>query len=308
MREAEFERELAEIDRDWGTRAMAEANARRVPFEGMSFDEQIEWGLTHMRVSAGPGDAVASFRMFYDSDVRHVLGTIRVPALVLSRSGEQAAEAAAFSRLIPGSRHEAMPGRAPYVFSEHADAYLDAIDRFVGELQEEEAELESILATVLFTDIVDSTARQAAIGDRAWKDVVLAHHEIVREALARWRGVENDTAGDGFYATFDGPARAVRCALEIRGRVRELGVEVRAGLHTGECTVIDGKVVGVAVSIGSRVAALAGPSQVLVSQTVKDLVAGSRLTFTDAGEHELKGIEGRWRIFGAADEASAQGT
>jgi class 3 adenylate cyclase len=144
---------------------------------------------------------------------------------------------------------------------------------------------------------VDSTRTQAEIGDRAWKELVLGHHAVVRESLARWRGIENDTAGDGFYATFDGPARAIRCALEIGKRVRDLGIEVRAGIHTGECEVIDSKCGGLTVSIGARVASRAGPSQVVVSQTVKDLVAGSGLTFEDAGEHELKGVPDRWRLY-----------
>ena len=142
----------------------------------------------------------------------------------------------------------------------------------------------------------DSTAKQASLGDRAWKELVLGHHIVVRDALTRWRGVENDTAGDGFFATFDGPARAIRCALEISERVRDLGIEIRAGVHTGECEVIDGKHAGITVSIGARVAATAGQSEVLVSQTVKDLVAGSGFTFRDAGEHELKGIPDPWRL------------
>ena len=270
------------------------------PFEGMTFEEQVEWGLAYMRVSAGPGDAVAAFRMFYESDVRHVLGTIRVPALVLSRSGEQAAEGAAFSRLIPGARHEAMPGTATYVMSEHADAYLDAIDHFVGELREEETELESILATVLFTDIVGSTARQAELGDVGWQELIHEHHRLIRGCLARYRGRELDTAGDGFFAAFDGPVRAIRCAQAIGASVSGLGIQLRAGLHTGECRTIDGKIGGLAVSIGARVTSLAGPSEILVSQTVRDLVAGSGLEFADRGAHELKGVPGSWRVFAVA--------
>ena len=283
-----------------GDAAMAEANARRAPFEGMTFEEQVEWGLAYMRVSAGPGDAVAAFRMFYESDVRHVLGTIRVPALVLSRSGELAAEGAAFSRLIPGARHEAMPGTAAYVMSEHADAYLDAIDHFVGELRDEETELESILATVLFTDIVGSTARQAELGDVGWQELIHEHHRLIRGCLARYRGRELDTAGDGFFAAFDGPVRAIRCAQAIGAAVSGLGIQLRAGLHTGECRTIDGKVGGLAVSIGARVTSLAGPSEILVSQTVRDLVAGSGLEFADRGAHELKGVPGSWRVFAVA--------
>ena len=148
-----------------------------------------------------------------------------------------------------------------------------------------------------FTDIVDSTATQAARGDHAWRTLVEQHHAIVRDGLGRWKGREIDTAGDGFYATFDGPARAIRCAVEVTHRVRELGIEIRAGVHTGECTMIDGKVGGLAVSIGARVAATAGRSEVRVSQTVKDLTAGSGFGFVDAGEHELKGVPGVWRLY-----------
>ena len=243
------------------------------------------------------GDAAAAFRMFYESDVRHVLGTIRVPALVLSRGAEHGAEGAAFARLIPGARHEPMPGTAFYVVSEHADAYLDAIDRFVGELRDEETELESILATVLFTDIVGSTERQAELGDIGWQELIHEHHRLIRGCLARYRGRELDTAGDGFFAAFDGPVRAIRCAQAIGASVATLGIELRAGLHTGECRTIDGKIGGLAVSIGARVTSLAGPSEILVSQTVRDLVAGSGLEFAGRGEHELKGVPGTWRVY-----------
>ena len=297
MREAEFERQIADIDRDWGTRSMAEANARAIPFEGISFEDSVEWNLGYMRVSAGPGDAAAAFRMFFESDVRHVLGTIRVPTLVLSRGGEQAEEGVALARLIPGARHQAMPGTATYVVSEHSTAYLEAIERFVTDVRDEEAQLESILATVLFTDIVDSTVMQAELGDVRWQELVHEHHRLVRGCLARYRGRELDTAGDGFFAAFDGPVRAIRCAGAIREAIAGLGIEVRAGLHTGECRTIDGKVGGLAVSIGARVTSLAGPSEVLVSQTVRDLVAGSGLAFHDRGEHDLKGVPGSWRVY-----------
>jgi class 3 adenylate cyclase len=156
---------------------------------------------------------------------------------------------------------------------------------------------ERSLATVLFTDIVGSTQAAAALGDRAWRELVERHHRIVRDLLARSRGVEMDTAGDGFFATFDGPARAVRCALAAVEAVRPLGIEIRAGVHTGEVETIDTKVGGIAVIIGARISASAGPSEVLVSSTVKDLVAGSGIAFDDAGEHELKGVPDRWRLY-----------
>jgi class 3 adenylate cyclase len=158
-------------------------------------------------------------------------------------------------------------------------------------------ELETVLSTVLFTDIVGSTEREASLGDRGWKELIEHHHAIVRDSLVRWRGVENDTAGDGFYATFDGPARAIRCAHEVVSRVNDLGIEIRAGIHTGECELIDGKVGGIAVTIGARIASLGGPSEVLVSQTVKDLVAGSGPTFEEVGEQELKGLPDRWHLY-----------
>jgi class 3 adenylate cyclase len=181
-------------------------------------------------------------------------------------------------------------------------AVIDEATAFVG-IEPTPPELDTVLATALFSDIVDSTAHQARLGDRRWKTLVEEHHAAVRGALRRWRGVENDTAGDGFYATFDGPARAVRCGLEIIDHVRRLGIEVRVGIHTGECEVIDGKCAGIAVSIGARIAARAQPSQVLVSRTVKDLVAGSELTFHDAGEHQLKGLQSSWLLYAANSDA-----
>jgi class 3 adenylate cyclase len=177
----------------------------------------------------------------------------------------------------------------------------EEIRRFVG-VERAPVELDTILSTVLFTDIVGSTERQASLGDHGWKQLVERHHKVVRDALGRWRGRENDTAGDGFYATFEGPARAIRCGQEVAARVRDLGIQIRAGVHTGECEVIDNKCGGLTVSIGARVASLAGPSEVLISQTVKDLVAGSGLVFEDRGEHELKGVPGRWRLYSASSE------
>jgi class 3 adenylate cyclase len=193
-----------------------------------------------------------------------------------------------------------MPGTQPTVMQEHTEAYAEAIEEFVRELRDEEAELGGILATVLFTDIVGSTARQAELGDRRWAALVQEHHAVVRGCLARYRGRELDTAGDGFFAAFDGPARGIRCAQAIVEGVRPLGLEVRAGLHTGECRVVDEKIGGLAVAIGARVSALAAPSEVLVSQTVRDLVAGSGLDLADRGEHELKGVPGAWRVYAVA--------
>jgi class 3 adenylate cyclase len=173
------------------------------------------------------------------------------------------------------------------------------VERFVAELREEEHALDRVLATVLFTDIVDSTATSTRLGDARWREALERHHALGRTMLGRYDGREVDTAGDGFFATFDGPGRAIRAAQAIVGAVRSLGIEVRAGIHTGECELMDGKPGGLAVNVGARVAALAGPSEVLVSETVKSLVAGSGIEFDDRGSHQLKGIPGSWQLWAA---------
>ena len=192
-----------------------------------------------------------------------------------------------------------MPGVDHFFFVGDQDQLLDEVERFVASVRDEEAELDRVLATVMFTDIVGSTARTSALGDRGWRELVERHHGVVRALLGRFRGREVDTAGDGFFATFDGPARGVRCARAIGGAVRDLGIEVRAGVHTGQVETIAGKVGGIAVNVGARIAALAAPSEVLVSSTVRDLVSGSELTFEDAGEHQLKGVPDRWHLYRA---------
>ena len=177
---------------------------------------------------------------------------------------------------------------------------LDQIERFVAEVRHEEAELDRFLATVLFTDIVGSTEKAAKLGDRSWKALVERHHEIVRGLLARYRGTEVDTAGDGFFASFDGPARWIRAACAIRQSVEALEIEIRAGLHTGECELMQDKIGGIAVNTGARIASKARPGEVLVSSTVRDLVAGSGIAFEDRGDHELKGV-GAWRLYSVVD-------
>jgi class 3 adenylate cyclase len=233
--------------------------------------------------------------------VTAVLPLLQRPTLILdneaSRSG--AAQSRHVRALIPGAELTLIPGEPhamPYV---DRAAIADAVATFVSS-EQRRAVVDAVLGTVLFTDIVGSTERQAAMGDEAWVALVARHHAVVRDALDRWRGKENDTAGDGFYATFDGPARAIRCALDIVSRVRELGIEIRAGIHTGECQIIEGKHAGLAVTIGSRIAAMANPSDVLVSRTVRDLTAGSGFSFVDLGEHDLKGVPDRWRVYRAS--------
>jgi class 3 adenylate cyclase len=202
---------------------------------------------------------------------------------------------------IPTAELVELPTSASYATGDVAVWLSKEIERLLRRVWEsgawEEGEPDRVLATVLFTDLVRSTERAASLGDRAWRDVLERHHKLVRDLLARYRGREVDTAGDGFFASFDGPARAIRCACAIVEGLGELGLEVRAGLHTGECEVVEGKVAGISVYTGARVATHAQPGEVLVSSTVKDLVAGSGLVFEDRGRHELKGVPGEWRLY-----------
>jgi class 3 adenylate cyclase len=196
-----------------------------------------------------------------------------------------------------------LPGKMHIPSLADSTRYLDEVQRFLERAWEDtadrEAEPDRVLATVLFTDIAGSSERAASLGDREWRELLQRHHELVRRQLSRYRGAEVDTAGDGFFASFDGPARAIRCACAISEAVADLGLDVRAGLHTGECELIDGKVAGIAVHTGARVASQASPGEVLVSSTVKDLVVGSGIQFSDRGEHALKGVPGAWRLFAA---------
>jgi class 3 adenylate cyclase len=199
---------------------------------------------------------------------------------------------------IPDAKFVELPGSDHWISAGDTDEIVDEIEEFLTGTRRL-PEPDRVLATVLFTDIVGSTERATELGDRRWREVLEQHHGLVRSELARARGREVDTAGDGFFAAFDGPARAVRCAKSIADGVQELGIAIRSGLHTGECELLDGKVAGIAVHTGARVAAHAGPGEVLVSSTVKDLVAGSGLEFEDRGVHQLKGIPGEWRLYAA---------
>jgi class 3 adenylate cyclase len=203
------------------------------------------------------------------------------------------------ARGIEGARALRISGDEPF-YIQLSPEVPDEIERFVAGEQPPELP-DTVLATILFTDIVGSTERAAELGDRAWRELLERHHALVRRELTRYRGEERDTAGDGFFATFDGPARAIRCAHAIVDGVRELGLELRAGLHTGECELHEDKVAGLAVVIGARVAARASGGEVLVSQTVKDLVAGAGIEFDEGGEHELKGVPGEWRLYAVVD-------
>ena len=259
--------------------------------------EWIRWAAKAERHSASPSAALAFEEVWYGTDVRGVLPSVLAPTLVLSRAPDDHERSRDLAQRIPGAKHVEVPGKDHVPYAGDIEPLLGEVERFVHSVSAEEASFDRVLATVLFTDVIGSTVKATELGDRAWKDVLERHHAVVRAMIARYRGVEVDTAGDGFFATFDGPARGVRCAQAISEAVQALGIEVRAGLHTGEVETIDGKIGGIAVHIGARVGALAGPSEVLVSGTVKDLVTGSGLMFEDAGEHELKGLPDRWHLY-----------
>jgi class 3 adenylate cyclase len=241
-------------------------------------------------------------RIIEATDARHVLPVVRVPTLILHRAGDRVARvdgARYIAERIPDATYVELPGADHFPWVGDSDAILDEVEEFVTGTRRHQ-EPDRVLATVMFTDIVGATERAVALGDRRWRDVLDSHHLIVREQLARFRGREIDTAGDGFLATFDGPARGIRCAGAIVREVRRLGLEVRAGLHTGECDILGDKLSGVAVHTGARVASLAGAGEVLVSSTVRDLVAGSGITFEDRGVQQLKGLPGEWHLYAVA--------
>jgi class 3 adenylate cyclase len=297
---AEREREIEEAVRLWADRsAMAERFGRGSP---SATEEEREGFGRIMRLSVSPGAADAYLRVNLDVDIRDVLPLIRVPALVLQRteiSFIDVREGRYVAERIPGARLVELPGRdfAPQLGD--TERLLEELGDFLSSVVVEgwQAEPDRVLATVLFTDIVGATTRAADLGDSAWRELLRRHHDAIRGELGRFRGQEVDTAGDGFFATFDGPARAIRCACAIRQSLSDLDLEVRAGLHTGECERDGERVTGIAVHIGARVAAMAGPGEVLVSRTVKDLVAGSGIELDDRGEHELKGVPGDWQLF-----------
>jgi class 3 adenylate cyclase len=299
--EKEYLRFIEDDERRWATSEHSRAAGET--WAPSADDENKRQFATLIRQGASPGAAAALRRMNMEIDIRDVLPAIRVPTLVMNLRNESpfiVQSARYLAERIPGARHIELAQSDEAAFAD-PEPFLRELKTFLtdvwAERAWEEEQADRVLATVLFTDIVDATVHTAELGDAGWRDLVERHHGLVRRQLARFRGTEIDTAGDGFFASFDGPARAIRCACAISQGVRELGIEVRAGLHTGECERIDRKVGGIAVSIGARVAAEAGAGEVLVSSTVKDLVAGSGIQFRDRGIAELKGVPGEWRLY-----------
>jgi class 3 adenylate cyclase/alpha-beta hydrolase superfamily lysophospholipase len=291
---------LADLETGWGTvEYAAKTWDWSVPSAKGDLDSR-RWWRTMQQQAASPNSMVAIERIWADLDIRPVLPTIQAPTLVLHRRGDPIEHVDAgrdFARRVPGGKFVELAGDDWLVWAGDQQPIFEAIESFLDGIREEEADLDRVLATVLFTDIVGSTEKAALLGDRAWRDLIERHHETVRAMLGRYRGVEQDVAGDGFFATLDGPARAVKCAQAIIEAVHRLDIEVRIGVHTGEVGTAGGKASGIAVNVAARIVARAEPSQILVSQTVKDLVAGSGLRFHDRGSHTLKGVDGEWHLY-----------
>lgn len=293
--EPALEARLTRIEREWGGPVGIEMRGPSV-----AADERVRhWWARFLRMSASATAAVALTRINAEIDIRHVLPTIRVPTLILHSVHDRVVDIGAgryMAAKIPGAKLVELPSADHLPWLADADAILDEVETFLTGARPA-VEADRVLATVLYTDIVGATGVAAAAGDRIWHDLLDTHHAAIRSELARFRGCEIDTAGDGFLATFDGPARAVRCACAILEAVRPLGLTLRAGVHTGECEIMGDKVGGIAVHIGARVIGFAEANEVLVSSTVKDLVAGSGLRFRDRGARRLKGVPDEWRLF-----------
>jgi pimeloyl-ACP methyl ester carboxylesterase len=289
----ERERWYALLEQEWGSGADIGTLA---PNADVRFRD---WWARYLRMSASPAAAVALGRMNTAIDIRQLLSVIRIPTLILHRTGDRDIDVGGsrwMAGQIPGAKYVELPGddHLPWVGSQ--DAILDEVEEFLTGVRRG-PDPDRVLATILFTDIVESSRRAAELGDQAWRDLLEHHHGIVRGELERYRGREIDNAGDGFCASFDGPARAIRCALAIRDGLRRIGLDVRAGIHTGECELLLDKLAGVAIHAAARIAASGGRGEIRVSGTVHDLVAGSGIAFRDVGPTVLKGLPGEWRLF-----------
>lgn len=296
--------EQIRFDRNhWGERQVLEKMARAVNPQWADSTYYIEWFVWHHRLTGSPSSIVEYRRMQLDLDISAALPAVRVPTLVIAKERTRA-EAAEVARLIPGARLAEIPGRGMAMGENEFAA--EAIEEFLSGAAPRQIP-DTVLATLLFTDLVASTERAAELGDRRWRELLADQRALTRRELARYRGVEVDTAGDGFLARFAGPARAIRCAQDTISGTRDLGLALRAGIHTGECELVEGKPAGLSVHVGARVAAEARPDEVLVSSTVKDLVAGSGIGFSERGAFELKGVPGRWTLYAVADGVPAGG-
>ena len=292
---ADFEARISTIRNAWGTGTLWATFS-----PSLAKDEGYRaWCAMIERQGASPSAAEALIRMNYDIDARHVLAAIAVPTLILHRTGDRTVpieHGRYLAEHVTSAKYVELPGDDHVPWAGDTDALVDEIEEFLTGMRRG-PEPDRVLTTVLFTDIVDATRKAVELGDHQWRTLLEHHHAVIREHLKRFRGREIDTAGDGFLAAFDGPARAVRAAAAITSDVAKLGVTVRAGIHTGECEVMGEKLSGVAVHVGARVASLAASGEVLVSSTVKDLVAGSGLKFRERGAHQLKGVPGEWHLF-----------
>jgi class 3 adenylate cyclase len=289
-----FEQFIGAIRKDWGGPV-----ALKLWAPSIADDEEVRrWWAKLLRTGTSPAGAEALIRLYTEIDARHVLPTITAPTLVIHRTGDLMVPIGAARTLaatIPGARLVELPG-SDHVPIADPDPIIDHVEEFLTG-QRSEREPDRMLATVMFTDIVESTAKAAALGDRLWRDLIARHDKLVHREIERHRGRPVKTLGDGVLATFDGPARAIRCATSVRDAVQTLGIEIRTGLHTGEVEVMNGDIGGIAVNIGARVGAVASAGEVLVSRTVTDLVAGSGIGFEDRGTHSLKGVPGEWQLF-----------
>jgi class 3 adenylate cyclase len=290
---------LSELRERWGTREYADELLREGCPHLYESEDDRRWFANSLRVGASPAVAYALNRANWETDLREILPAVRVPTLVLYLPYLQE-QALDVSARLPSARAIRIPGEGWFGIQLWPEV-VDELERFVA--GEEPPQVpESVLAALMFTDIVASTERAAELGDRGWRNLLAQHNAVVRRELARFRGEERDTAGDGFFATFDGPARAIRAAQAIVEGVRPLGLDLRAGVHIGECELHEGKLAGIALSVGARIAAAADAGEVLVSGTVRDLVAGSGLRFEERGERELRGVPGTWKLYAAVRE------
>jgi class 3 adenylate cyclase len=286
---------ISEIEKGWGGAVEVSSLA-----PSMAASESFcEWFTTYGKLSVSPGAAVALARMNADIDIRQVLPSIHVPTLVIHALGDRdvrIGNGRYLAQHIPGARLVELPGEDHLSWIVDPDPVADAVQEFLTGVRPSPP-IDRVLMTILFTDMVRSTEKATRLGDRHWRDLLLKHNELVRRELSRFRGREVKTTGDGFLATFDGPARAIRCAEAIRDLLAPLGIDIRAGLHTGECELLENDIGGVAVHIAARVLEKAGTGEIVVTSTVKDLVSGSGTGFQERGSYAFKGVQGRWRLF-----------